>query len=46
MNLENIPDPPDLPGGDHEGWGHLHINQTWLAMVWPALEWTGFQSQA
>ena len=46
MNLEDIPDPSDLPEGYYDGWGHLHFTLAWLAMIWLTLECAGFQSQA
>ena len=43
MNLVDIPDPPDIPDGHHDGWGHLHISLAWFSMIWLTLEWAGFQ---
>ena len=46
LELGGHSDPPDIPEGHHDGWGHCHISLAWPAMVWLALEWAGFQSHA
>ena len=38
LNLEDISDPPDLPEGNHDGWGHFHILLTCFAWEWVALQ--------